>query len=94
MEGLYWGCSEPLTVLQKPIVLTVAFALWGLGREGRRTFLGEKRPLLGLRAGSGRSRKLNMSRARWGLEVDGAASQRWRSQSLGFVRGEVGVGGT
>ena len=47
MEGLYWGCSEPLTVLQKSTGLTVAFALWGLGREGRRTFLGEKRPLFG-----------------------------------------------
>lgn len=47
MEGLYWGCSEPLTVLQKSTVLTVAFALWGLGREGRRTFLGEKRLLFG-----------------------------------------------
>lgn len=95
-EGLYWGCPEPLTVLQEPTGLAVASVLWGLGREGRRrtSFPGTEKALLW--GGTRRWEKWKIQdepgRLR-GWRGTGLPPGVWRARSVGFVRGRVAIGG-
>lgn len=93
-KGFIGAALSPSQCYRNPLFSLLPLLFGDLGGKAGGPSWERKGPSLGLREGSGRSRKINMSRAHWGLDVDGAASQGWRSQSMGFVRGEVDVGGT